>query len=597
MSTATAEPINLHGSKKKKVKQLVFQDSKANHFDSPQSDNMSTKSIDLLKNISSHKNVLDSDEAASQTSRSTGTDITEIRALNRHEDSLTKEFQDKMKELRAKFDAKVEAYSTMYSNKVQHSMSRTLSSLNSQDLTETPGWRKPKRFNEKNFTYEETLLNTLFEQNENIRTLYNIAIASMAILFVNFCLSEYNKSGAFFDYQTIGQVFNKPDVVFNIWIRLFLGNMLIIPFTRWVHFHRPAGILWVSLYLMGQVFNYYYSYQVTVAHGLGFASSMIVLCEATRMSLKSHSYLRNKLMYGSDIWQKYRAFETGPKSNDSNESHIYIPPIKFNRLAKEIQSYLYFHFAPTLLYRDKYIRAPKTNYKKVAFHFFNVFLCIYYGFILYKAFIVEQFQNTGKNPGTVMEFLLSIFSSVLPGMTVMFMMFFGLLHSWFCAFAELLRFPDRLFYEDWWTSLEFGTYYRKWNIVVHEWLYYYVYVDFRRFTNGKLSRTAAQLSTFLLSAVVHEVILAGALGFFYPILFIIFTGPGILFIRGTRNIKNQSMNILFWFLMFLGTGIIFVLYAREYYARKDGTVNPDSWGYWYYLAPRSLLVYLEKNSQ
>jgi len=33
--------------------------------------------------------------------------------------------------------------------------------------------------------------------------------------------------------------------------------------------------------------------------------------------------------------------------------------------------------------------------------------------------------------------------------------------------------------------------------------------------------------TFLISAVIHELIISYALGFFYPILFLLFTGPGI----------------------------------------------------------------------
>lgn len=38
-----------------------------------------------------------------------------------------------------------------------------------------------------------------------------------------------------------------------------------------------------------------------------------------------------------------------------------------------------------------------------------------------------------------------------------------------------------------------------------------------------------KMLTFLISAVIHELIITYALGFFYPILFILFTGPGIVF--------------------------------------------------------------------
>ncbi len=54
--------------------------------------------------------------------------------------------------------------------------------------------------------------------------------------------------------------------------------------------------------------------------------------------------------------------------------------------------------------------------------------------------------------------------------------------------AEIMCYEDKMFYEDWWNSTEFGTYYRKWNTVVHEWLYYYVYTDIQRFTKNYYSK-------------------------------------------------------------------------------------------------------------
>jgi sterol O-acyltransferase len=32
--------------------------------------------------------------------------------------------------------------------------------------------------------------------------------------------------------------------------------------------------------------------------------------------------------------------------------------------------------------------------------------------------------------------------------------------------------------------------------------------------------------TFMISAVIHEMIVVYAVGFFYPVLFLLFTGPG-----------------------------------------------------------------------
>lgn len=32
--------------------------------------------------------------------------------------------------------------------------------------------------------------------------------------------------------------------------------------------------------------------------------------------------------------------------------------------------------------------------------------------------------------------------------------------------------------QDWWNSTSFTNYYRTWNVVVHDWLFYYGYRDF-----------------------------------------------------------------------------------------------------------------------
>ena len=144
-------------------------------------------------------------------------------------------------------------------------------------------------------------------------------------------------------------------------------------------------------------------------------------------------------------------------------------------------------------------------------------------------------------------FVLTVIKLMLPSVFFLMLGFFGFLHSWLNLWSEITRFPDRAFYSDWWNSIEFGTYYRKWNIVVHDWLYYYVYVDLRRFSVFfRKYRFLAQLMTFFISAVIHEVIVCLALGFFYPILFILFTGPGIILIQNQKRLKSISVNLTFW---------------------------------------------------
>lgn len=132
---------------------------------------------------------------------------------------------------------------------------------------------------------------------------------------------------------------------------------------------------------------------------------------------------------------------------------------------------------------------------------------------------------------------------------------------------------------------------RKWNIVVHEWLYYYVYGDIQRFTKGRMSKSFSQFYTFLMSNIIHEGIITFVLGFFFPLLFVTFGGPGLLFIwKSVQTKRSQGLNIVFWLLMFLGTSLLITMYLTEYYIREQKLVDTalikQRWGFFEAVIPR-----------
>jgi len=192
--------------------------------------------------------------------------------------------------------------------------------------------------------------------------------------------------------------------------------------------------------------------------------------------------------------------------------------------------------------------------------------------VIFAAFCVPEFRKTAHEPGDIRALLLSMFNSMLPSIAVYLLAFFGILHCWMNCGAELTRFADRQFYQDWWNSTSFLVYYRKWNLVVGDWLFNYLYSESLK---AGRSRNFALFLTFVMSALVHEYIIACALGFFYPVLFIMFAGVGVMFIFLTEFFKGHPMwNIFFWAMLITGNGMLMVLYSREYYAR---TTAFDAW--------------------
>ncbi|UYV79621.1 SOAT1 [Cordylochernes scorpioides] len=288
----------------------------------------------------------------------------------------------------------------------------------------------------------------------------------------------------------------------------------------------------------------------------------------------------------------------------------------------EFSKFLYFLFAPTLLYRDHYprtefstlseddnntvtktsrtiylkynitrlmiiyvdgVRTEQVRWKFVVSNFLQVVLGLFYLYFIFQRTLVPLFSDFGLAPLTSKSFMLLVFNCIFPAALIYLIGFFAILHSWFNAFAEMLRFADREFYQDWWNMTSYPEYYRTWNIVVHEWLYFYVYRDFTKVFGSK--RMAMHM-VFFISAVVHEYILAFSFKFFYPVLYVLFaimgsefstslTGPlspvlAAMFIFVTeKGNKTRGWNVFMWLTFFLGNALMCCLYCMEWFARLN----------------------------
>ena len=100
------------------------------------------------------------------------------------------------------------------------------------------------------------------------------------------------------------------------------------------------------------------------------------------------------------------------------------------------------------------------------------------------------------------EALLKI---AIPNTYVWLLGFYWFFHLWLNLLAELTRFGDRLFYKDWWNACTIDSYWRNWNLPVHNWMIRHLYAPLTRFGTG---RTLATVVVFFFSALFHEVIIS-----------------------------------------------------------------------------------------
>lgn len=127
--------------------------------------------------------------------------------------------------------------------------------------------------------------------------------------------------------------------------------------------------------------------------------------------------------------------------------------------------------------------------------------------------------------------------------------------------AELSRFADRDFYGPWWSCVDWSDFARYWNKPVHVFLRRHVYHS--SISAFSLSKSSAALVTFLISSVVHELIMYIIFGRIRGFLFLFQMGqiPLVIlsrasFMRGRKVLGN----VICWFGFVTGPAIIAMLY-------------------------------------
>uniref|UniRef100_A0A8C2BRB3 O-acyltransferase n=1 Tax=Cyprinus carpio TaxID=7962 RepID=A0A8C2BRB3_CYPCA len=387
----------------------------------------------------------------------------------------------------------------------------------------------------------------LFEVN-HIRTIYHMFIALLILFIFSTLVVDFIDEGRLvLEFDLLVYAFGQFPLVVVTWMCMFLST-LVVPYVLlsvWANVYPTSNHqgLWTvlagSLLLLyqGLCLGFLPTY-VVLKNGLPPASCFILILEQVRLIMKAHSFIR----------------ENVPRVRSLERSKTILIPLML--------------LCPC--------RNPCIRWGYVAIQFSQVLGCLFYAYYIFVRLCIPQFRSISMQLFDLRAMVLCVFNSILPGVLVLFLAFFAFLHCWLNAFAEMLRFGDRMFYKDWWNSTSFANYYRTWNVVVHDWLYYYVYRDFLWMTQKRF-RAAAMLVVFTVSAVVHEYVLAICFGFFYPVLFCLFMCFGMVFnfVLNDRR-KGPIWNVIMWTALFLGQGVLICLYSQEWYAQRFCPIQEPS---------------------
>ena len=444
---------------------------------------------------------------------------------------------------------------------------------------------RPCYFSQKVHRLNSPLLIRMCNSSD-FRTIYHIFIAVLIVM----CLGEVGKSylttGEVMDFSLFLWAFGKAQYVAPFWGLMLGWSMGVIPLVQCIAKGKVGKKVWIPVYILYLLLNFVGSSAFAIYMQLPMASGFIITCEMSRLFMKSHSYMREKLMFGMGENEHAEFIPAKLLQRGVTKEQLSFPHITIEDMRTEARRYLYFAFSPTLIYRDEYPRIPGTRrWRSIFNNALNFFGTVLYTFIIFVSFCIPHFHECWHKHWDGSIFTSSLFKTMLPGTMLLLLMFFGILHSWQNLWGEVMLFGDRKFYEDWWNVHNFADYYRKWNITVHEWLHQYVYQDLIRFSKGRVSQFGALCVVFAFSAFVHELVLAVTMRFVYPLLFVLFGGPGVLYVYLTRS-ENRLYNVFVWSMFFIGNGLLVIFYTWEYYARQSVDLYPE-YGWRAMLIPHS----------
>lgn len=195
--------------------------------------------------------------------------------------------------------------------------------------------------------------------------------------------------------------------------------------------------------------------------------------------------------------------------------HAYLHPAK-DELIPELYSQcpypqnitmgnlVYFWWAPTLVYQPVYPRTDKIRWIFVGKRLAEVFSLSVFIWFASAQYASPVLQNSLDKIASldIPSILERLFKLSTISLVIWLAGFFALFQSFLNALAEVTRFGDRSFYDDWWNSESLGAYWRTWNKPVYTYFKRHVYMPM---IGRGWTPKAASFSVFVVSAVLHEI--------------------------------------------------------------------------------------------
>ena len=252
---------------------------------------------------------------------------------------------------------------------------------------------------------------------------------------------------------------------------------------------------------------------VAVAHGLNVTLALAIATYVVYFHV--HHPLIGTLteLHAIIVWLKTASYAL----TNRDLRHAYLHPHRLDEPVPDLygsmpyprnitmSNLVYFWWAPTLVYQPVYPRTPKVRWLFVAKRLGEV--CCLSAFIWFASaqYAAPVLRNSLDKLATfdlpaIAERLLKLSTISL---VIWLAGFFALFQSFLNALAEVTRFGDRSFYDDWWNSDSLGSYWRTWNKPVYKFFRRHLYSPM---VGRGYSTMTASITVFFVSALLHELL-------------------------------------------------------------------------------------------
>lgn len=234
----------------------------------------------------------------------------------------------------------------------------------------------------------------------------------------------------------------------------------------------------------------------------------------------------------------------------------------------------YFWWAPTLVYQPFYPRSKEIRWSFVAKRVGEVIALSVFMWLTCAQYAVPVLQNSLD--GMAVLDISSISERLMKLSTISLIVwlagFFAFFQSFLNALAEIMRFGDRQFYDDWWNSTNLKNYWSTWNKPVYHFMRRHVYSPL---VGRGWSHQAASAWVFVFSGFLHEI----AVGIpCHSILGVAFAGMILqlpLIMMTEPLAKKEGMakvagNCIFWInFVFVGQPLAAMIYFYAFNTKNE----------------------------